>query len=54
MSLGCKFKVNVGLAIMMNVSTRLLRTFFSVYFVQHSATDYYTPHSLIQTARSLI
>ena len=43
MGLDCKFKVYVSLAIMMNVSTLLLRTLFFVHFVQHSAFTSYKP-----------
>ena len=43
MSLGCKFKVIVRLAIIINVSTRLLCTLFSVHFVQHSAFTLFKP-----------
>ena len=48
MSFGCKFKVNVSLAIMMNVSTPLLRTLFP-FISYNTARLHFTNRILYST-----
>ena len=48
MSLGCNFKVNVNLAIMMNVSTPLLRTLFP--FISYNTARLLRTNRLLYSA----